>query len=161
VDNKERLKLWVLNNPDKVKQYRLNYKNSKAKRIRLEREHEKIKEYDKIYIAKKRKEDPLFRMLSNIRSRTSHEFRKISSSKNSTTINLLGINQDILKKYIERKFTKGMNWNNYGEWHIDHIIPLSSAENKSDLKKLMHYTNLQPLWAFDNMSKGSDQVEHQ
>jgi hypothetical protein len=48
-----------------------------------------------------------------------------------------------------------MSWDNHGEWHIDHIIPLSSAKNESDLYKLFHYTNLQPLWAFDNLSKGN------
>jgi hypothetical protein len=60
-----------------------------------------------------------------------------------------------LKKYIESKFKEGMSWDNYGVygWHLDHIIPLSSAKNEEELKSLCHYTNLQPLWAFDNLSK--------
>jgi hypothetical protein len=58
--------------------------------------------------------------------------------------------------YLEQKFTDGMSWKNYGlyGWHIDHIIPLSSAKNEIDLEKLCHHTNLQPLWAKDNLSKG-------
>ena len=58
--------------------------------------------------------------------------------------------------YLEQKFTDGMSWDNYGlyGWHIDHIIPLSSATDELSLEKLCHYTNLQPLWAKDNLSKG-------
>ena len=48
-----------------------------------------------------------------------------------------------------------MNWDNHGEWHYDHIIPLASADNYDDLVRLNHYTNLQPLWAEDNLKKGS------
>jgi hypothetical protein len=48
-----------------------------------------------------------------------------------------------------------MCWDNQGKWHIDHIIPLSSGKTEDDIIKLCHYTNLQPLWAIDNMKKGS------
>jgi hypothetical protein len=58
-------------------------------------------------------------------------------------------------EHLSKQFTKGMTWDNYGEWHIDHYIPLSSAKNESELKKLAKYTNLQPLWAEDNLSKGA------
>jgi hypothetical protein len=48
-----------------------------------------------------------------------------------------------------------MTWDNQGKWHIDHIIPLSSGNTEEEIIKLCHYTNLQPLWAIDNMKKGS------
>ena len=48
-----------------------------------------------------------------------------------------------------------MSWENQGKWHIDHIIPLSSAANEEELYKLCHFTNLQPMWATDNIRKGS------
>ena len=67
---------------------------------------------------------------------------------------MLGIEWEELKTYIEAMFTDGMTWENYGEWHIDHIYPLSKAKDENHLKELCHYTNLQPLWAEDNLSKG-------
>ena len=48
-----------------------------------------------------------------------------------------------------------MSWDNYGKWHIDHIIPLSSAKTEQDILKLCHYTNLQPLWAKGNIIKSN------
>ena len=59
------------------------------------------------------------------------------------------------KTYIEEQFKEGMNWNNYGEWHIDHIVPLATARTYQEAVKLCHYSNLQPLWKEDNIKKNS------
>jgi len=66
----------------------------------------------------------------------------------------LGVSFDELNIYLEQKFKNNMSWENYGEWHIDHIIPLSSAKTEKEIYELCHYTNLQPLWAEDNLKKG-------
>ena len=62
-----------------------------------------------------------------------------------------------LKIYIEKKFTDGMNWENYGRkegcWNIDHIIPPHSAQTEQDIISLQHYTNLRPMWHSDNIRK--------
>lgn len=70
---------------------------------------------------------------------------------------LIGCSKKYLKKYIENKFKQNMTWNNHGKWHIDHIKPCVSfnLEYDNELKKCFHYTNLQPLWAKDNIIKGS------
>jgi hypothetical protein len=59
--------------------------------------------------------------------------------------------------YMEKQFQPGMSFDNYGfdGWHIDHIVPLATAKTEEQVAKLNHYTNLQPLWAKDNMSKGA------
>ena len=83
------------------------------------------------------------------------KINKILGSKREKTFDLIGCSPLKLKEHLEEQFTEGMCWENHGlfGWHIDHIIPLSSAKNDDELKKLCHYTNLQPLWALDNILK--------
>ena len=93
-------------------------------------------------------------MISNLRNRTRQAFKAKKWNKNGTE-KMLGCDWETAHKHLEIQFTKGMNWENQGEWHIDHIIPLVSANTKEELIKLCHYTNLQPLWAEDNLKKGA------
>lgn len=104
---------------------------------------------------KRRKNDPLFKLIGTIRSRTVGAFKASGFKKNTKTEIMLGCNWFTCKLHLESLFTEGMSWDNHGEWHIDHIIPLSSAKTAEAMIKLAHYTNLQPLWAKDNLSKGS------
>jgi hypothetical protein len=99
-------------------------------------------------------EDPAFRVRRTIATRIWHALKGTCKSKR--TRELLGCHQDDFKIYIEKLFLTGMSWENYGNWHVDHIIPcdsfdLSTEENQ---RKCFHYKNLQPLWAADNLSKG-------
>ena len=77
-------------------------------------------------------------------------------SKSGSTFNLVGCSPQKLKERIETQFKEGMSWENYGlhTWHIDHIIPLSSANTEEEVYKLCKYTNLQPLWCEENYKKG-------
>jgi len=97
----------------------------------------------------------LVSMKESIRSRIVKYLKKNGYNKNGKTFEIVGITPERLKEYISRQFDEGMSWSNHGEWHIDHIIPLSSAKNETELYKLFHYSNLQPLWASENMSKGN------
>lgn len=72
---------------------------------------------------------------------------------------IIGCNAAAFKTHIERQFLKGMNWGNRNEWHIDHITPIATATNKGDVIALNHFTNLRPMWAKDNISKGA-QITH-
>ena len=76
--------------------------------------------------------------------------------KNNSSIKIIGCYPNFLKEHLEKKFTEGMSWDRMGkEIHIDHIIPLSSAKSEDEIYKLCHYTNLQPLWAEDNLKKSN------
>jgi hypothetical protein len=68
---------------------------------------------------------------------------------------MLGCSYEDFKLHIEAQFVSGMSWENRSEWHLDHIIPVSSAINEDDLIRLNHYTNFQPLWAVDNLKKSN------
>lgn len=106
-------------------------------------------------IREKRKNDPLFKISERIRACVCkiHKLKGIEKTTKSEII--LGTSFQKAKEHIEKQFVKGMSWDNYGEWHIDHIIPLSIGKNKQELMELSNYQNLQPLWAFDNQSKQS------
>lgn len=155
-------KEWAEKNKDKVKDSRKKWVNNN-----LEKEKNRKREYSKKYyeinkevrlkyskeIQKKyREENPIYRFKSNIRRRI-NSFLKNKSVKTEI---ILGITYVEFIKYFELKFTTGMSWDKIGkEIHIDHIIPLSSAKTEEEIIKLCHYTNLQPLWAKDNLMKGS------
>jgi hypothetical protein len=83
------------------------------------------------------------------------------SLKSGSSINDLGCSVRELKIYLESKFQSGMSWDNHGEWHIDHIKPLSSfnLSNRDEYLKACHYTNLQPLWAKDNFKKNNKIID--
>lgn len=94
----------------------------------------------------------------NIRSRVHTSIRKYKGRKKATTIELLGMNILEYKEYLSERFTKKMNWGNYGTyWEIDHIIPLShfDLDNESQQKQAFHYTNTQPMTVEDNRSKNN------
>lgn len=96
---------------------------------------------------------PVNRLAHTLRTRLRHALR--GKLKAATTEELLGCSFEYLRSYIESKFEVGMDWSNYGEWHIDHIIPcdLFNLMNDEHQKLCFNYRNLQPLWAKDNLAK--------
>jgi len=84
----------------------------------------------------------------------------LKREKSKASIEYLGCDIPSYKKYLEEKFKPGMTWDNHGEWHIDHIIPVMYKEGEEEItlemvEKRLHYTNTQPLWASENISKGN------
>jgi hypothetical protein len=147
---------WRKNNPN----YRSDYYNKNyEKEINYSRiKNKKNREYLKDYQKKKYNEDIVFAMRIKLSSRLNKVLKKNNFKKNSKFIEILGCSLENFKLYFESKFTKDMSWDLMGkEIHIDHIIPCASAKTEEEMIKLFHYTNLQPLWAKDNMSK-SDKI---
>lgn len=133
-------------NKEKLKyRSRSNYTNNKERAIAWSTNH----------IRKKRKEDNLFYLSQKIRRLILHSLTNKGFTKKSRTYEILGCGFEDFKKHIESQFADGMSWENRFGWHIDHIIPISSANTEEDVIRLNHYTNLQPLWAADNIRKGN------
>ena len=159
---RESTKNWRIKNKEKVRQNWINWylKPENKKKVRISASKPIRKETTRTYYRNRRKNDPQFKLINNLRTRLAHLIsRNPKIIKNEKTKELIGCSVEELKLYIEKKFLVGMNWDNYGyeTWHIDHIKPLSLAKNMDDIirLKLMHYTNLQPLWAKDNIKKSN------
>lgn len=97
------------------------------------------------------------RVYNNLRSRVKKAIKR-KRIKHRDLICNFGCSISELIKYIESKFKSEMSWNNYGlfGWHLDHIKPLKSfnLKNKDEFLAAIHYSNIQPLWAAENLSKG-------
>lgn len=135
-----RQKAWKEENKDHLIQYRKSRKkeaNEVYRKYKKERYHK----------------DPVFRLKCNLRRTVSQLFS--GKRKSKKTLEMLGCSFEEAKAYIEAKFKPGMSWDNYGKWHIDHIVPLSSGKNEEELIKICHYSNLQPLWALENILKSN------
>ena len=121
-----------------------------------------------IYLKRRRENDPLFKLITNIRNLINNSFSEMNYLKNSKTEEILGCSFKDFKIYIESKFENWMNWKNRGlyngslnyGWDIDHIIPLSTAKNEENLIKLNHYSNLQPLCSKINRDMKKNNIEY-
>ena len=151
---KQRSRLYHKTNKEtiskKAKEYRLNnrdYFNSKNK------EWNAKTGYGKKYQQERLKNDVLFKFINRLRTLIRISITKQGFNKKSKAHEILGCDYNKVIEHIESKFEKGMTWKNHGEWHIDHIVPISSATTEKDVMSLNHYTNLQPLWAKENLKK--------
>lgn len=94
--------------------------------------------------------------MANSMRRSIRRYLDAGQKGEMSSFEIIGCSKDDLRKHLESKFRDGMTWQNYGKhWHIDHIVPLISAKSSDEIKRLCHWTNLQPLTAFENISKGS------
>jgi len=163
MDEKSRLYNSMNSEKIKIKNREYYHKNKELNKIKCREYREKNKERLQLNFRNWRKNNkhkineynrkPINKVKNSLRSRINELMNK--KYKNPRTLELVGCDYAFLMEYIEKKFTEGMTWENYGYsgWHIDHIIPLCTAKTEEELKKLYHYTNLQPLWAEDNFKK--------
>lgn len=166
-DNKDKIKRqrkqYLVNNIDKIKAKRKEYYAASREKILLQQKGYRVanKARRNEYVKKRKQTDYLFKLKLNLSTRNYQAFKRQGYSKNTKTQEMLGVDWNVAKKHIERQFTKGMSWDNYGQWHIDHIIPLASANTEERIKQLCHYSNLQPMWAEENLSKADKIINQQ
>jgi hypothetical protein len=148
------------NNPNKKASWRKWYEQNKEYKDAQTRAWQvankaHLSKYNSEKTSKKIKEDPLFCLRMRVRKRTSKAFNLFGYTKNSKSNEILGCSWEELKAQFEKQFKPGMTWGNRHLWHVDHIIPLASATSEEELVRLCHHSNLQPLWAKENLIKAN------
>ena len=99
------------------------------------------------------KNDARYAAIARIQSLVAGSFSRIGLRKNSKTEAILGCSLDAFLRHIERQFLPGMSWENRRLWHVDHIVPISTAVTMDDVLALNRFTNLRPMWGPDNIRK--------
>ena len=134
--DKKRQAKWRNENPDYSKSWEIKNKNKRKKQRSL-------------WFSK----NPARKVAANLRNRLYH---LLIGRKSAPTMELIGCSIDELKHHLESKFTEGMSWDNYGEWHVDHIKPcvLFDLSDPKQQRLCFNYKNLRPLWAIENLKKG-------
>jgi hypothetical protein len=153
----EKNKIYRQNNIAQIKIQRKEYRNREDVKKRIKKKNNDYKPIRNRKIQERRRTDLNFQISEILRSK----IHKMLSGKNTSYQTLIGCDLEHLKKWLEFRFEPEMNWNNLGiVWQIDHILPINgfNFENALEQQICFHWTNLQPLKAFDNMSK-SDTIQ--
>ena len=152
---------------EKVSAYQAEYrKENREKALAYQAEYfkkpevkERRNEYNREYCRNRRETDEMFKLKHNLRSRLRSAIQTIGAKKQYRTLKYLGCSIEEFSWRMEALWRDGMSWDNYGtEWHIDHIIPLAAAKNEEEIRLLFHYSNTQPLWAEENLSKNDSHI---
>ena len=163
--NKEHKKAWsseyYLKNKERFKEYKLKHKEHVKKYMKEYhigyslKNKERIQKYRNRYEMERKKTDPNFKLRITLRQRIQKALKGLN--KSNRTRELLGCTIDELWTHLESKFTDGMTRENHGKWHVDHIKACSKFDltDPKQQQICFHWSNLQPLWALDNIRKGN------
>lgn len=153
---------YATNNKDKINAYQRSrlaetkeYRRAYYQKYNAEIDKDKRKAYNNAYYHKQ-KANPAFKLARNARTRIWIALKGIT--KTDSTMKLIGCSRAQLMSHLEAQFQSGMTWENYGQWHVDHIKPCASFDLSmpDEQAKCFHYTNLQPLWASENLLKSDN-----
>jgi hypothetical protein len=143
-------KEWSKNNRDKLNSYHKEWRENN-----IDKHRETKREYQK----HKRHTDPIYKLISNFRTAIYQVLKENNVQKNGHYFDVLKYTPEELMSHLESKFIDGMTWDNYGEWHVDHIKPISSFNiieiGDEEFMKCWTLKNLQPLWGVENIKKSN------
>jgi hypothetical protein len=159
-NNKEYLsnksKIWYEQNKEHRKQYLKEYR---------EKNIDKIREVKRTYERTRKANDPLYKLISNFRTAIYQVLKENNVDKNGHYFEILKYSPDELISHLENQFKDGMTWDNYGEWHVDHIKAISLHNIKEigdeEFMKCWSLDNLQPMWGKENIRKSNKIIVHQ
>jgi hypothetical protein len=146
----ERKKEYHIENQEKISIKKKEYRNTPEFKIQDRKWRSENKERLAQLQANYRKKYPHIIAWRSVLYST---LKRINTPKEGHTISLLGYSALDLKNHIQSLFADGMSWDNHGKWHIDHITAVENFPDDADIKEVCALENLQPLWAFENLSK--------
>jgi hypothetical protein len=157
-----------------IKKYRQSdeFKEAQKKHMRTDKAIAARKRYQKTEkyrnninknARERRKTDPIYSLVNNVRARLGNFLRVRNMIKTNRTFKMVGCTPEFLKKHLEKQFyphpttNEKMTWKNHSKygWHVDHKLPMDLAMTSEDVEELSHYTNLQPMWATENLKKSN------
>ena len=149
MDNKS--KIWYEQNKEYRKKYLKEYREKNIDKIRkVKRDYEK----------NRKASDPAYKLISNFRTAIYQVLKENNVEKNKHYFDILKYTPEELISHLEKQFTDSMTWENYGEWHVDHRMPISSfvfeSVDDDSFMKCWSLDNLQPMWGKDNIVKGNN-----
>jgi hypothetical protein len=169
-DNREQHNSWRKRNPEQRAKSQKKYLETHPERRKkssldwIKRNLDHHRAYQRELNKRRQREDPDYRFRKNLRSRLHKAVTRASVAKSGKTMDLIGCTVAELKLHLERQFSVGMAWDNYGHgagrWNIDHRIPCASFDltDPEQQRHCFHFSNLQPMWHPENVAKG-DRVE--
>ena len=144
-------------NKDHIMERRKIYRRDNAEKVAAQAASYYQKNKSKIakHNADRRKNDPYYKLAIRVRDRFNDAFK--NGRKSGSAVRDLGCSIGAFRLFIENQFESGMSWDNYGEWHLDHVQPLASFDltERSQFLTACNWLNYQPLWAIDNTRKGA------
>lgn len=147
---------WSKENRDKLRDYHTKWRGDNK---------DKLREYRRNYEKHKKDTDPSYRLACYTRTAIYTSLKERNVEKQSNTFDLLPYTLEELIEHLEKQFSKGMTWENYGEWYVDHIKPISKFNIKTteddEFKECWSLRNLRPLWGEENLTKGNKVIAHQ
>jgi hypothetical protein len=146
----ENHKKWSEKNRDHLNEYHQKWR---------EKNIDKHREYKRKYEKHRKDTDPLYKLISNFRTAIYQVLKENRVDKNQSYFDVLQYTPEQLIVHLEKQFTEGITWENYGEWHVDHKLPISSFNiqkmGDSEFMKCWSLENLQPMWGEENIRKSN------
>ena len=158
-------KKWRDNNKDYISKKSKNwYEQNKEHRKQYLKEYrekniDKIRQVKRTYEKTRKDNDPIYKLINNFRTAIYQVLKENNVNKNGHYFEILKYTPEDLISNLENKFTEGMTWDNYGKWHVDHIVPISIHKiteiGDEEFMKCWSLDNLQPLWGDENIKKSN------
>jgi len=146
----ENHKNWAEKNKEHLSKYIKEYRENNV---------DKIRQIKRDYERNRKARDPLYKLISNFRTAIYQVLKESNVEKNKHYFDILQYTPEQLITHLENKFTDKMSWDNYGDWHVDHKLPITHFNiqemGDEEFMRCWSLDNLQPMWGFDNIFKSN------